>query len=243
VTALGFQLYSLHAVSDPLPDVLARVGGTPFEGVEFAGLDGTDPAAVAAALDDAGLAAAGAHVPLDEIAADPGSVARTYRAVGCTDVVVPWLDPAHFRSRERTREAGRRLAAAADGLADHGVSLHYHTHDGEFARVDGRLALDCLLDAADGVGLQLDLGWAGAAGHDPVSVLRDRADRVETVHLKDYDADAGAVAAVGAGDLDVDAAVAAVREAGVRWLVYEAEDRPDAYATLDHAAAVVRRYA
>jgi sugar phosphate isomerase/epimerase len=229
-------------VPDPLPAVLARVGETPFEGVEFAGLGEADPADVAAALDDAGLAAAGAHVPLDEIAADPGTVARTSRALGCTDVVVPWLDPEHFQSRDRIREAGRRLAAAAAALAAHDVSLHYHNHDGEFVRVDGRLALDRLLDAADGVGLQLDLGWTGAAGHDPVPFLEARADRVETVHLKDYDAAAGTVVEVGDGDLDVAAAVSAAREGGVDWLVYEAEDRPDSYDTLDHAAAVAARY-
>lgn len=38
MTAIGFQLYSLHDVSDPLTTVLSRVGEAPFDGVEFAGL-------------------------------------------------------------------------------------------------------------------------------------------------------------------------------------------------------------
>lgn len=156
--------------------MIERVGETPFEGVEFAGLGGTDASTVAAALADAGLDA------------------------------------------------------------------HYHNHDGEFVDVDGRPAIDRLLAAADGVGFELDLGWAGAAGADPLAVLRRHADRIDRVHLKGYDAAAGTTAPVDDGDLDVAAAIDAVRAADVDWLVYEAGTAPDSYGTLDHAADVVETY-
>ncbi|MUV60511.1 TIM barrel protein [Halobacterium sp. CBA1126] len=239
MTQLGFQLYSLHAVDDPLPAVVERVGETPFDGVEFAGLGDASVDELNAALDAAGLHAAGAHVGLEDLEADPAGVARTYRDLGCEAIVVPWLDPEHFASVEAATAAGERLSAAADGLAADGLELHYHNHDQEFADLDGGPAIDVLLDAADGVGYQVDLGWVGAAGYDPLAVLDRYADRVDLVHLKDYDAAAGETVEVGEGDLDVAAAVDAVRHADVDWLVYEAEDRPDSYATLDAAAGVV----
>ncbi|SDN23770.1 Sugar phosphate isomerase/epimerase [Halogranum gelatinilyticum] len=242
MTSIGFQLYSLHGVDDPLPDVIERVGEAGFEGVELAGLDGHRPEEVAEALTAADLDVAGAHVGLDEIEDDPETVAETYRTLGCDDVVVPWLDPEHFASTESVEAAAERLDAAAAALDDHGLALHYHNHDQEFTDLDGEPALATLVAATENVGFELDLGWVGAAGYDPLAVLDDYADRVRIVHLKDYDAETGDVVEVGGGDLDIAAAVDAVRDHGCDWLVYEAEERPDSYGTLDHAADVVETY-
>ncbi|MFC7137794.1 sugar phosphate isomerase/epimerase family protein [Halobaculum litoreum] len=191
---------------------------------------------------ETGVEAAAAHVGLDAIESDPDGVADTYRALGCTDVVVPWLGPDHFASREAVADAGARLAAAADALADRGCSLHYHNHDQEFVDVDGETGLDRLLAAAPTVGLEPDLGWAGVAGADPLALLDRYAERVDLVHLKDYDADAGEPAPVGEGDLDLDTTVSAVREHGVSWLVYEAEATPDSYDALERAERCLDRY-
>ena len=242
MTSIGFQLYSLHAVGDPLPAIVERVGETRFEGVEFAGLGDASVTDLGDALDRARLEAASAHVGLDWIEEDPDAVAETYRELGCTDVAVPWLDPEHFESVEAVEATGERLSAAADALRERGLSLHYHNHDQEFVDLDGEPALAYLVDAMDGVGLQLDLGWVGAAGYDPLDFLEAHADRISLVHLKDYDAAAGEPVEVGAGDLDIDAAVAAVREHGFDWLVYEAEERPDSYETLAHANEIVEAH-
>lgn len=242
MTSFGFQLYSLHAVDDRLPTVIERVGETGFEGVEFAGLGDADVESVNAALDRSGLSAAGAHVGLDEIEADAEGVAETYRALGCETVTVPWLEPERFASEPAVEETAERLSNAAATLAEHGLELHYHNHDQEFTELDGRPALEHLLEATDDVGLQLDLGWVGAAGYEPLSFLEAHAERIDLVHLKDYDAAAGETVAVGEGDLDVGATVESVRELEFEWLVYEAEDRPGSYGTLDHAADVVEAY-
>lgn len=237
MTSFGFQLYSLRAVDDPLPTVLDRVGETPFAGVEFAGPGDADPAVLAATLEETGLTASSAHVGLDDIETDPDAVAATAHELGYRDVVVPWLDPEHFESTAAVEAAADRLSAAADALGARDCRLHYHTHDQEFVDLHGEPALTRLLDRADGVGLQLDLGWAGVAGQDPLAVLDAYADRIDLVHLKDYDA--GEPVPVGDGVLPLARTVERVRDHGVDWLVYEAEADPDTYATLDHAAEVV----
>lgn len=239
MTSFGFQLYSLRDVDDPLPTVLDRVGATPFTGVEFAGFDGNEPAAIATTLDGLGLSCAAVHVHLEDIEADPDDVAATALDVGCRDVVVPWLDPRHFQSVAAIEAAADRLSDAADALGAHDLRLHYHNHDHEFVSLGGRPALTHLLDATDGVGLEFDVGWAGAAGADPLAFFDAHADRITLVHLKDYDAAAGETVRVGTGDLDLQRTVQTVRENGVDWLIYEAEDGPDTYDTLDHAADVI----
>ena len=239
MTSFGFQLYSLRDVDDPLPTVLDRVGKAPFDGVEFAGLDGNEPAAITTALDEAGLSPAAMHVGIESIEDDPDAVAATAREIDCRDIVAPWLGPEHFESVAAVEAAARRLTAAGEALAERDLRFHYHNHDQEFVSLDGQPALTHLLDAADGVGLELDLGWAGAAGEDPLSYLTAHADRIDLVHLKDYDAAAGETVPVGTGDLELRQAVNAVDESDVDWLVYEAEEHPDTYDTLEFAADVV----
>lgn len=242
MVAIGFQLYSLHEVDDPLTDVIERVGATSFDGVELAGVGSHDLGEIRDALSTTDLDVAGAHVGLDELEDDPDGVVETYRALGCDDIVVPWLDPAHFESEASVEAAARRLDAAATTLADDGCTMHYHNHDQEFTDLGGGPALSVLVAATERVEFELDLGWVGAAGYDPLAVLDDYADRVSIVHLKDYDAETGDVVEVGSGDLDIGAAIDAVREHQCDWLVYEAEERPDSYATLDHATEIVETY-
>ncbi|QZP39439.1 sugar phosphate isomerase/epimerase family protein [Halobaculum magnesiiphilum] len=239
----GFQLYSLRDIDDPLDTVIRHVGDAGVEGVEFAGVDaagvaGEDPDDLRGALDATSVSAAGAHVDLAAIESEPAAVAATCTTLGCDRVVVPWLDPEHFRSAASVRRAAERLSAAADELSDHGLDLHYHNHDQEFVRVDGEYALHRLLALADGVGLEPDLGWAGAAGAEPLTLLSRYADRIDLLHLKDYDAEAGTTVPVGDGDIDLSAVADAASGHGIDWVIYEAEGGADTYDTLDAAAKV-----
>ena len=238
MASYGFQMYSVHAVEDPLPTVLERVGETAVDGVEFAGIDGHSAESLGSALESAGLEVAAAHVGLDQLEDGLAETVEPYVELGCEDIVVPWLDPVEFESRERLEAIGKRLSTVADELASHGLSLHYHNHSQEFVDLNGKPALTHLIDTTEDVGFELDLGWIGAAGHDPLAYLDAHVDRVSLVHLKDYDAAKGEPVAVGEGDLDLSATVTAVEDRGVDWLIYEAEEHPDSYGTLDHADEV-----
>lgn len=242
MTKLGFQLYSLNAIDDTLPTVLERVSETPFEGVEFAGINGGTVDQARRALERTGLQSAGAHVGLDEIEVDPEGMATTYRRLGCEHVAVPWLDPEHFESRDRVAEVAQRLDDAAERLSNHGITLHYHNHDQEFTGLDDGPAVETLRDLTETVRFQVDVGWAGAAGYDPLRILETFGDRIEIVHLKDFDESAGETVTVGEGDLDLDKLAAAVHDLDLEWLIYEAEGEPDSYDTLTHAASVVANY-
>ena len=239
----ALQLYSLRDIGGPLETVIGRVGEAGIRGVEFAGVDasgvdGTDPDGIRTALDVSDVSSAGAHVDLAAIEADTAGVASACRTLGCDHVIVPWLGPEHFETVESIRTAADRLSAAARTLAEYEIALHYHNHDQEFVEVGGDRALDRLLSAADGIGFELDLGWAGAAGADPLALLARYSGRIDLLHLKDYDADAGETVPVGAGDLDVAAVADAARDYGVDWVIYEAEGGADTYETLDAAAEV-----
>lgn len=237
---LGIQLYSIRDVEDPLPEVVERVGDTAFEGVEFAGLE--DAAGVASALDGAGVTPAGAHVGLDALEEEFEATVDTYRTVGCRDLAVPWLGPEHFESEESVAAIAERLSAAAADLGDRDLRLHYHNHDQAFTDLGDRTALEALVEATDDVGFEFDLGWVGMAGHDPIELFEEYADRCTLVHVKDYHEDTGEEAEAGEGDLDLEAVAEIGDDAGVEWAIYEYEGRPDSYETLDNGAAALEPY-
>jgi sugar phosphate isomerase/epimerase len=232
----AIQLYTLRDLDDTLPELLERVGETEFEGVEFAGLDDADLDEIRDTLDDTGLDAAAAHVGIEDLEADLDGVVETYRTLDCDRVVVPYLDETHFASRQAVADTGRRLTELAARLDDRGIHFGYHNHDHEFTDIgdaDAESAFDQLADETD-LDLELDVGWAAAAGRNPVELLDRLHGRVPLVHLKDA---AGTTPVeLGEGDLDVAECVRAAREAGTEWLVYEHDEPTDAEASLAHGA-------
>lgn len=237
MTRTAIQLYTLRELDESLPDLLARVGEAGFDGVEFAGLGDDDPEDVADALDDAGLEAAAAHVPMGELEDDPGGIARTYHRLGCEWTVVPYLDAANFESERSAVRTARRLDELAARMEGHSTSLCYHNHDHEFSNVNGTTGFEVFCSESE-IEIELDVGWAVAAGEDPLSLLDSLAGRVPLVHIKDTRN--GRPVELGEGDVDLTACATAARESGADWLVYEHDDPADPLASLRHGAERLR---
>ncbi|TPW74285.1 sugar phosphate isomerase/epimerase [Schumannella soli] len=74
----------------------------------------------------------------------------------------------------------------AQRLEEQGLHLYYHNHHVEFAKYDGRYALDIIADRSPTVGIELDAHWLQRGGVDPQRTIERFAGRVKMVHLKDY---------------------------------------------------------
>lgn len=233
----AIQLYTLRDLQGGLPTILRRVGETDFDGVEFAGFGETSPHEAACVLEEVGLDATSAHVGIEALEDDPGDVCDTCTALGCERVVVPYLDESHFETAAAVRETATRLTDLAVRLAERGLALGYHNHDHEFVDLadDDRTAFELLIDETDdSLLIELDVGWAAAAGHDPLALLERLGGRVPLVHIKDV-AD-GRPVELGDGEVDVDACAAAARDAGAEWLIYEHDEPIDPAASLERGA-------
>jgi len=233
---LAIQLYTLRNREESLVETVERVGETPYEGVQFAGLGETDPGAIAGALDRAGLDTAGAHVGLEELEEQYDETLATYGTLDCDELVIPSYEREAFETAEGAREAGARLADVADRLA--GKGLHYHNHTFEFTDLGDERAYDVFADAAEGIELEVDTGLANHAGQDPVALLERYGDRVSLVHLTDSrpgEEDALHVD-IGEGTVDVEGCVGAAADAGAEWLIFEHGLTDDPVASMEHAA-------
>ncbi|MCU4753329.1 sugar phosphate isomerase/epimerase [Halobacteria archaeon AArc-curdl1] len=236
----AIQLYTIRALERPLPELLEAVADTSLDGVEFAGLEGSDPAEVAATLERTGLEAVAAHAQREELEEDAEALTQTYATLGCDRIVLSWLDPEAFATHEAVEATADLLAGLGERVADAGGSFAYHNHDQEFTTLEsGRDAFDVLFEHLEGepVDIQLDAGWAVAAGRDPTALLERYGDRIDLLHLKDVDGDEPC--GLGDGDLPLEACVDAARAADVEWLIYEYDNPADPAGALERDSAVM----
>ncbi|MFW6321685.1 MAG: sugar phosphate isomerase/epimerase family protein [Halohasta sp.] len=228
------QLYSLSAAPLSLVAQLEAVADAGFDGVEFAGFD-TDPGPVRSTLRQLDLAAPSAHVPLGELESGVESAVEPYREFGTETIVIPILDPERLQPGT-IRGAAAAIDSVAADLESLGLQPSYHNHDAEFDRIGDAFALDVLLDET-GVGLELDVGWAAAAGADPVALIDRYADRLTAIHLKDVRLDStaprgGVPVDLGEGDVKLEGCLAAAAAADVEWLIFEYDAPPEPLASL-----------
>jgi len=134
------------------------------------------------------------------------------------------------------------LARAVERCRERGFEPTFHHHTATF--VEAHWEIERLLELSD-VGLCLDTGHLLLGRGDPITAIRDWADRINHVHLKDARLDRleeivaeaapveeiwrrQAFCALGDGDIDVEAVLAALPEIDYSgWLVVEQDVLPD----------------
>ena len=115
--------------------------------------------------------------------------------------------------------AGAFLDTVAERAQAAGLIPSYHPHLGSIAQAPEQI--DSLF-AATSIGLCADVAHIAAGGGDPVAVIRKYADRLAYVHLKDLNHESNAFLPLGAGDLDLNAIIAEVVDAGYHdWITVE----------------------
>jgi inosose dehydratase len=228
--------------------VLAEMAALGLEATELGALGWLplDGAAVRATLDRYGLRLVGGFVPVviheRDLDRDPARRAAAQLAAGGGDVFVAaavqdehWSTPSRLDD-DGWRRAGAHLRELAEIAAEHGLRLVIHPHVGTVLETaaDVERAL-----AHTDVPWCLDTGHLLIGGVDPAQFVRDHAERIGHVHLKDVDASladrfrrgelslvqavqAGLFRPLGEGDARVDEVVRLLHEKGYeRWLVLE----------------------
>ena len=104
----------------------------------------------------------------------------------------------------------------------------YHNHSFEFAKIDGKLIMDYLIDETDPeiFNFIADTYWIQLGGKDPADYISDLGKRAIAVHFKDYKIQqkswtTPSMAEVGLGNLDWDAITDACCASGCRFAFVE----------------------
>lgn len=185
---VAVQLYSVRDdLNEDFRGTLEKVKKIGYDGVEFAGLCGHAPSEVAKMCKDIGLVPLSAHVPYLDMTANSG-ILDDYAEIGCKFVAIPYLTPEYRPGTEKFPEVIENAKMLGKKANELGMTLLYHNHDFEFAKLDGKYALDVLYDEVPAELLQteLDVCWVNVGGENPADYIRKYAGRCPVVHLKDF---------------------------------------------------------
>ena len=261
---VAVQVYSIRDVAEAnFADTLRKVKEMGYDGVEFASLYGFDPNYVKGLVDGIGLVPISAHIPLDDMLADPEKTFADYSKIGCKFAVVPYVTEERRPGAEKFEQTIADMKMLGEVANKYGMTLLYHNHDFEFVKVDGEIGLDVIYNTvpADLLKTEIDTCWANVGGVDPAKYILKYTDRAPIVHLKDLsgvpkgrlyaligldedkevEASTFELRPVGYGRQDMPNILDASVKAGAKWVVVE-QDNPSMGKTPLECAEMSRNY-
>jgi sugar phosphate isomerase/epimerase len=188
---IGVQLYSVrNDFPKDVPGVLAGIKKIGYEGVEFAGYAnyGNNASGLRKLLDDNGLKACGSHIQggLPTLQGDGFARETEFNKVIGNDKLI--IASGNARTVDDWNRFADGFSAVAEKLKPLQMRIGYHNHTGEFKAVDGQIPEYVFFDkASPDVFVQLDIGHCAHGGADPVAVIKKYANRLVSVHVKDWE--------------------------------------------------------
>lgn len=184
---IGLQLYSVRdKMQEDVEATLKAVKEIGYDYVEFAGYFDHSAEELAALLKKYDLQCLSVHQGLDFYREKGEAGIEFVKALGAKYSVIPWYSKDHYiKDFDGTLAYFTEMAKM---LADGGLSMLYHNHDFELAKVGDDTILDQLYTKvpADLLNPEFDVCWIKYAGYEPCDYLRKYAGRYKIVHLKDF---------------------------------------------------------
>ena len=235
---LGLQLYSLRAqfTANGVPATLDTVKGFGLKYAELAGTYNLPPDQLTKLLAERGIKAVSGHFPYKRFKDEPEKVAAEAKALGLEFAGCAWADHKAPLDEKQTRDIIAVFNKAGAVFASHGLKFFYHAHGFEFHPHGNGTLMDLLIKETDPktVSFQMDILWVVFPGHDPVKLLNKYPDRWKLIHLKDLKkgvatgdlsgkTDVRNDVAIGTGQMNWPAILAAAKKAGVKYYFIEDE--------------------
>jgi len=217
---IALQLYSLREqCAADLDNVLAKVAGAGYDGVETHKLYDLSAEELKKKFDKYGLVCPSMHVGWDLFKNDIDKVISDAITLGAEFIIIPIKRPITDKAAD-VFEICDFVKINADKVKSSGLKWLYHNHAHEFAALDtGRDFFDELLNntKAGDIDLQVDTYWTEKANIKIKDFIERVKPRIVCFHLKDN-------REIGAGDIDFKAVITAAKELGHKWLVVEQEE-------------------
>lgn len=227
---IGINLYSLRnfcKTPEDIAQTLKKVRAIGYEYVQLSGLGPIEPAALKAAMDEAGVKACATHVSWDRLKTDIDAVIAEHKLWDCPNCAIGGL-PGDYSGMDGYRRFAEESKAVGKKLLDNGIPFAYHNHHYEFIRENGRTGLEVVYEESDPRYLfgEIDTYWVQYGGGDPVYWIKKLAGREKIVHFKDMVVVDGkpVFAEVGEGNLNWPEIIKASAEAQIDFYIVEQDE-------------------
>jgi sugar phosphate isomerase/epimerase len=228
---LAVQLYTLRDYCKTpveLAKTLARVKAMGYHAIQRSAVGPIDPHDFKRLLDETGLQCVATHVGLDQMRDNTQQVIDEHKLWGCEYTAIGGYFPkAEDFTLEKWKQFIADFNAVAKKFAGSGVSIGYHNHSHELAKIPGtdKTAYAMLVDElSPDVWIEVDTYWIQHGGGDPAAWIERVKGRIPCVHFKDLGMKTDRthlMMEVGQGNLNWDRIIAACKSAGVKWYIVE----------------------
>jgi sugar phosphate isomerase/epimerase len=234
LSQVALQLYTLRDYLKTPADIrhaLTKVRAIGYEAVQASGLGPIEDAELLEILRGEGLVLCATHEGSDLIRQEPEKVTEKLGRLGCKYTAYPYPAGVDWSKPEEVESLVADLDRAGAVLRKAGQVLTYHNHAVELTPFQGTTALDYIYAKSNAQNLQgeIDTYWIQHGGGDPVAWCAKLAGRLPLLHLKDYSVLPNGkpdFAAIGAGNLNFPAIIAAAEKSGCEWFIVEQDTTP-----------------
>lgn len=226
---IGAQYYTLREFTKTIEDFdntcrrvkeigykLVQISGTPLKAGEMREV-----------LDKYDLKVVTSHRGFEDFLKNLDEIIEYNKTLGCQLCGVGSM-PGEYKNSAGIGKFIQEANKAAGELAKEGMLFGYHNHAFEFARLDGKLIMDRLIEETDPetVKFIVDTYWLQAGGVNPADFIRRLGERAMAIHFKDLIINPDKnftqeMAEIGEGNLDWDAIIQACDAAGAKWALVE----------------------
>lgn len=224
---IALQLYTMRDAGDKnLLHTIEKVAKIGYKGVEFAGYGDITASEMRKVLDDNGLTAVGSHLGIDAFSKENFIATTEYLLeIGAKYATIPGLDGKLTESEAVTIETAERMDYIARECEAIGIKLSYHNHTGEFEKKFNGVSIeDIFVGHSEALGIELDIGWASAAGVNVPEYMEKLGDRLHLLHIKDVTAEGYRPVEICTGSVDMKGIFAQARKMGIKWGIVEQDN-------------------
>ena len=225
---IGAQLYTLRDFCQTkagFEESMKKLQEIGYKQIQVSGIGPIPAEDLRGICDRYGIVVTCTHRAMDNYENDLDGEIAFHKALGC-DIAGLGAMPGEFREHGLTKagimEFIQRMNKINAGLQSAGITFAYHNHAFEFEKIDGKFAMDYIIEYGE-FSFIVDTYWLAYAGLNPAEYIQKLGNRAVCVHFKDLAIinDQIVMAEVTEGNLDWDAIVRACGEAGVQWALVE----------------------
>lgn len=228
---IGAQLYTTREFTktpEALDDTLAKVSAMGYKTAQISAFGPIDPAYVAKSFKSNNLIAACTHISFERMQQAFDEVIKEHAMWDCKYIGVGARPGTYEQSVAGYKAFAKDANEIARRMKDQGFTFIYHNHSFEYENLGGVVGMDILFDEFKEAQFELDTYWVQSGGANPVQWIEKVAGRMDVVHFKDMCGGSfnvrSKMMAIGQGNLDWPAIIAACAKTGVKYAMVEQDD-------------------
>lgn len=227
ISAQAYTIRNFLKTKEDIQISLKKLKEIGYNNVQISGFGEYDVDWLKAQLLSLDMRVCATHTSLDRILNDTDNVIKEHLKLN-----VPYvgLGYTRFSCIDEVKKHLTDLSPAIKKIKDSGLKFIHHNHNYEFVPLDGGVcAMTYILDntSPEEYGLLPDTYWLQYSGLSPSKFIKDNADRIDVIHLKDMSLDMEGkpiFCEVYNGNIDFDEIIKIARDRGITYLAVEQDN-------------------